>query len=40
MKGGQECEPYDKLYFKKSPKAFDIMISIPIIDIHFDISKW
>ena len=40
VKGGEECEPYDKLYFKKAPKAFDIMICIPIIDIHFEINKF
>ena len=40
VKGGAECEPYDKLYFKKSPKPFDIMICIPIIDLQFNINKF
>jgi hypothetical protein len=38
--GNDECEGYDKLYFKKIPKSFDIMISIPIIDVQFDINKF
>jgi len=40
VKGIEECEPYNKLYFKKNPKPFDIMICIPIIDFKFNINKF
>ena len=40
VRGLEECETYDKLYFKKKPKPFDIMLCIPIIDIHFNINKF
>jgi len=40
VKDGEECEPYNKLYFKKNPKRFDIIICIPIIDIQFNINKF
>ena len=40
VKGNEECEPYDKLYFKKQPKPFDIMICIPIINYQFIINKF
>ena len=40
VKGGEECEPYNLMYFKKKPIPFDIMICVPIIDVQFEINKF
>ena len=40
VKGLDECESYDKLYFKKKPKPFDIIICIPIINYQFNINQF
>jgi len=40
VKGIDECEPYNKLYFKKKHKPFDIMICIPIINYKFNINHF
>ena len=40
VNGLEECESYDKLYFKKNPRPFDIIICIPIIDFQFNINKF
>jgi len=39
-KGGDECEPYNLLYFKKQPKPFDMMICVPIINEQFNINHF
>jgi hypothetical protein len=38
--GLEECEPYNKLYFKKKSKPFDIIICIPIINYQFNINQF
>ena len=40
VNGLEECESYDKLYFKKNPRPFDIIICIPIINFQFNINKF
>ena len=40
VEGDDECESYDKLYFKQTPKQFDVMICIPIINYQFDIKAF
>jgi hypothetical protein len=40
VKGGDECEPYSKLYFSKKPKPFDMIICIPIINDQFNINQF
>lgn len=40
VKGNEECESYDKLYFSKQPKPFDIIICVPIINEQFNMNQF
>jgi len=40
VRGDDECESYNLMYFKKKPKLFDIMICVPIINYKFSINQF